>query len=119
MGTLIDVIGSWTGLDKLVKAFDGFKSYLAGVILILSGSAGFLQELADLKDLGSWVAFLKFIPSDPSIHMVAAGLAILGLRHAIAKSTDASATASAITAPSPYTGVLPPAQAPASTRPQP
>lgn len=83
------------GLGGLWDKLDGAKTYISGSILLLSGTAGLLGEVlklvADKNVVEAW-NWAKGLPADQYILTFAAGLAAVGLRHAIAK-TDAAPVA--------------------------
>lgn len=83
------------GLGGLWDKVDGAKTYISGSILLLSGSAGLLGEvlklIADKSIVETW-GWVKGLPADQYVLTFAAGLAAVGLRHAVAKSADAPVT---------------------------
>lgn len=82
------------GLDKVWDKLDGSKTYLGGGIALLQGAAGLLSEIlklvADKDALEVW-NFVKGLPADQNVALLAAGLVAVGLRHAVAKAADAPA----------------------------
>lgn len=96
---LINLVGSYFGLAKVVEALDGYKTYLAGVSLMLTGAAtamtgaaGLLNEVLPLHTLADYLAWMKALSHDTNMGLIAAGaamvskgLADIGNRHATAK----------------------------------
>lgn len=79
------------GLGGLWTKVDGAKTYIAGSIGILSGAAGLLGEvvklITDKSIIETW-GWIKALPSDQYVLTFAAGLAAVGLRHAVAKTAE-------------------------------
>ena len=89
MSFIVNLIAKISGLSAILGRVDGFKTYIAGSALFLSGLVQLLNEILLLKDAAGWVAFAQHLSSDQAVIIMAQGLTALGLRHALAKQ-DAS-----------------------------
>lgn len=104
METLINIASSWFGLKPLWSKIDGYKTYIAGVSLMLGGLAtmftgisGLLAEFLPLHDFGAVYGWIKAMGHDTNAGIFLAGYAsfheglkAIGLRHAIDKQADAA-----------------------------
>ena len=84
MNWLINMAGKWSGLSFIWAKIDGFKTYLAASVSILSGCAGLLQEFLAVEgkhDFSAMLAFCKDIPQDNCWLMILAGCAAIGIKH--------------------------------------
>lgn len=79
-----------SGLGWLWDAVDGYKTYVAAALGILSGLAGVGQELLtplSAHDAGAALAVLRHLPQDPAWLALVGGLATLGVGHKLDKAT--------------------------------
>lgn len=106
MNTIVNAVMRFVGLGKAVDALDGesSKAYLGGVGLIatglataLGGIAGVVGEIAVSHGGAAYLALLQGLPHNASAGLVLAGLtsikagiAAIGLRHAMAKAQAAA-----------------------------
>ena len=85
---IVNLMAKFAGVGKILQKLSGGKTYVAGSASILSGLAGLLAEIAALlekQDASAWIEFGKRLPADPNWIAILAGLAAVGLRHAIQK----------------------------------
>ena len=85
MRLLLKIVSKIPGIQKLWGVFNGSKTYLGAAALILSGAGQLVAHLAAVSDLAGLYAFVQALPTDPGLAALGAGLAALGLRHAVAK----------------------------------
>ena len=88
MKWIINLIGKWTGVSKLIAAIDGYKSKAAGLVGFLTGLAGVISEAIKITDLAGALAFIKGLPADANWLAMLAGLAILGIAGKIEKAAQ-------------------------------
>lgn len=89
MGTIANLFVKFSGLGWIWTALDGWKTYIAAAIAILTGLAGLLQELAPIlaaHNAGGVLAFVQGLPKDQAWLTLVGGVGMLGLRHSVAKS---------------------------------
>jgi hypothetical protein len=96
---LINLAGEWFGINRALAAVDGYKTYLAGASMILTGlgtattgAVGLVNEIIPLHTLADYFGWAKGLSHDTNAGLVAAGVAMMGKglgdignRHAIAK----------------------------------
>lgn len=91
---ILELLAKLAGAGKILGWFNGKKSYIAGIIAILTGTIGLLQGIVVINDVGAALAFLQTLPTSEALQQILAGLAVIGLRHSqtkVAKSTDTAA----------------------------
>ena len=89
---LMNFAAKWFGVNKVIDAIDGKKSYLGGGGLVLVGAGMILLDAVPVvasKNATQIVMFVSGLAVHPGTHKVLEGLAVLGLRHAVAKAADA------------------------------
>ena len=86
-GWVVNLGAKLSGAGKVLTWLNGKKSYLAGAGLVLAGAAGLLTEAAAVTDAASALEFGKQLLTDPNWQKLLEGLGVLGLRHAVAKTT--------------------------------
>ena len=85
---IINFFARIAGVGKIWALLNGKKSYVAGTAGVLTGAAGLLLEITALiekQDIAAVIEFGKNLPADQNWLTLLAGLATLGLRHAIEK----------------------------------
>jgi hypothetical protein len=86
---ILNFVLKTAGAGKLLNALDGKKAYVGGAGLMLGGAAMILVDLAPVlaqKNAAALLAFATSLPAHPGFQRLMEGLAVTGLRHAVAKS---------------------------------
>ena len=114
---MVNLIMRMLGLGSAVDALDGAtsKAYIGGVGMILTGAASVLggaanivSEVLPLHGAAAYFDFARGISHDPSLAVIAAGVALIskgvaeiGQRHATAKLSNAVAAQAQTPVPAP------------------
>jgi len=88
MSWIINVLGKITGVSKLVKLVDGYKTKIGAASLVLSGLAEITQRAVGLTDLASVLAFARALPMSAGWVAVSAGIAAWGLARKAEKAAE-------------------------------
>lgn len=92
---IINLAVKFSGLGWLWDVLDGYKTYLAAGISILTGLAGVLSELQPFlasHNASALLDFLKHLPQDNAWIMFVSGLGVLGIGHKIEKTNETPIT---------------------------
>jgi hypothetical protein len=88
MNWLINLAGGFFGLKKLWNVIDNAKGYITGVVTILTGAAGLLQEYLNISgahNLATLFKFAKTLPANENWLMILAGAGVIAASHKAAK----------------------------------
>lgn len=97
---LIELVLKFSGLGKVLEKVNGYKTYLGGLVSMLSGAGMVLTNAAcivnkalETQGLGDLLDLAKSIPDDPcgkavlvGCGLVGIGLGQIGQRHATEKA---------------------------------
>lgn len=89
---ILELLAKLAGAGKILGWFNGKKSYIAGLIAILTGSVGLLQGALVITDIETALAFLQTLPTSEALQQILAGLAVIGLRHSQTKVAKGTGT---------------------------
>lgn len=95
MNTIIGWLLKWTGVAKIWDKVDGYKTYGAAALGILTGLAGLAAELAPIissHDTAGLIAFVQRLPTNPAWVTLLGAVGLLGLGHGIKKTVPPEAS---------------------------
>jgi hypothetical protein len=101
MNILLNFLGNITGINKLLGAMDGKKTYIGGAVLILSGlsamlaaAGGIAGQLIPIGNVGGLITWIQGLGHNAlageflgGFAVLGEGLAKIGLRHALDKTS--------------------------------
>ena len=111
---MINAILNMLGLNKIWAMLDGLKGYITGVITIMTGACGLLNEWLNATgghDFKALIAFMQTVPKDSNWMMILAGFGVISAAHKADKIIEAGNVPVAPSAPAPI--LLAPAPTPA------
>lgn len=89
MNAIINMAVKFSGMGWVWDKMDGYKTYGAAAVSILTGLLGLLQEFGPVlasHNAGAAFHLLQGMPKDQSWQMVMAGVGLLGLGHKMEKA---------------------------------
>ena len=87
---IINIIGKYLGINKVLEWVNGYGSHIAGGGIALMGLSQILIDLVPVlatKNPSTIVTFASSLAAHPGAHKFLEGIAVIRLRMAVAKST--------------------------------